>query len=118
MLNATTERTPGPWVVTYFDDAVEILDGADCGVVVGVMVIWGIAADVPDHREADAAFIFAACNNYERVCAERDELAKVLRAVGALDPSGAGDGFNEWGEATCFNQAQMLAGAALAKVQP
>lgn len=43
--------------------------------------------------------------------AERYLLA--LEAILELDPAETIEGYNEWGEALCFGQAQMIAEAAL-----
>ena len=37
-----------------------------------------------------------------------------LQAILELDPAETVEGYNEWGEALCFNQAQDIARAALA----
>jgi hypothetical protein len=41
------------------------------------------------------------------------ELEKALREISQLDPSDTKNGFNEWGEAECFNKAQDLAKRAM-----
>ena len=45
---------------------------------------------------------------------EIERLRVVLENIAELDPAtNSTDGFNEWGEADCFNQAQQLARDAL-----
>lgn len=42
------------------------------------------------------------------------KLIEVLRDIAALDPAtDSNAGFNEWGEAECFNKAQEISRAAL-----
>ena len=61
--------------------------------------------------EANAAFIVEACNNYERVCAERDALAEALKDVLRI-ATAASHGVT--GNAPRLERAR----AALAKVTP
>lgn len=50
----------------------------------------------------------------EAMEAEINRLAAALQAVADLHPAhDSKEGFNEWGEADCFNQAQALARKAL-----
>jgi hypothetical protein len=45
-----------------------------------------------------------------------EALLEALSRIAALDPEQDTDeGFNEWGEALCFNKAQDIARAAIAK---
>jgi hypothetical protein len=47
------------------------------------------------------------------------ELIEALKAIAELDPrEDSKAGFNEWGEAECFDKAQKIASAALKAVQP
>ena len=46
----------------------------------------------------------------DSLTAERDALAVKLKRIADLDPEKDSDaGFNEWGEAHCFNVAQFIA---------
>ncbi|HZF98289.1 MAG TPA: hypothetical protein VEY92_08615 [Pseudoxanthomonas sp.] len=48
-----------------------------------------------------------------------DLLIEALTEIAALDPrEDSLEGFNEWGEAECFEKAQSIARAALAAVRP
>lgn len=50
----------------------------------------------------------------EQVTAQRDAAVEALRQVKDLDPDvHSSEGFNEWGEADCFRQAQAIASAAI-----
>ena len=49
---------------------------------------------------------------------KHEELLKALERIASLDPDVDSDeGFNEWGEAECFNLAQNIAREALNKVK-
>jgi hypothetical protein len=60
------------------DEAMRALPTHAGGAVLRAALVWSTSPtfSTPDQREANAAFIVEACSNYERVCAERDELAK------------------------------------------
>ncbi len=46
---------------------------------------------------------------------DRATMSKALRLIAELDPLNDSDeGYNEWGEADCFRQAQIIARSALA----
>jgi len=45
---------------------------------------------------------------------ERNRYRKALQKICRLDPAGTEEGYNEWGEAACFNWAQDIAEEALA----
>lgn len=50
----------------------------------------------------------------EQAQEENDRLRAALEGIVALNPDiHSSEGFNEWGEADCFNQAQMIAREAL-----
>lgn len=67
----------------------------------------------PAEIEANAAFIVEACNNYERVKAERDELAAALkRTLDALFNETHGQKDTPWVATT-----KLEARAALAKLE-
>ena len=65
------KHTPTPWSMSWGKKRCRIEGGADG---------WEIAS-VTDNNPRDAAYIVEACNNYERVKAERDELLAALRKV-------------------------------------
>lgn len=66
-----SKKTPAPWAVWHDEfviakgkNANELLNVADCA--------------VSNNGAADAVFIVKACNNYERLKADRDKLAADL----------------------------------------
>lgn len=77
-MNTTQQCTPGPWECARNGDDWFVQDKLDCI----VSTTFCYAGDMTGRsHEANAAFIVEACNNYERVCAERDEFAKALRQI-------------------------------------
>ena len=48
-----------------------------------------------------------------KVVRERSRYRKALKKIRRLNPADSPEGYNEWGEAYCFNQAQDIAGEAL-----
>jgi hypothetical protein len=59
-------------------------------------------------------FIEGVIADAVRLQAENEALRKALDRIAALDPSVDSDqGWNEWGEADCFDKAQEIAKAAL-----
>jgi hypothetical protein len=65
---------------------------------------WGMAIPLMDK----------AADELDRLQAENEALRKALDRIAALDPSVDSDqGWNEWGEADCFDKAQEIAKAAL-----
>jgi hypothetical protein len=76
-----TKHTPTPWKVQYGS----IYQHESIGAARIASMDRGKDLTLPTERDANAAFIVDACNNYERVIAERDELARVLKlAKGAM----------------------------------
>jgi hypothetical protein len=60
------------------------------------------------------ALMHEAADELDRLFAENEALRKALDRIAALDPSVDSDqGWNEWGEADCFDKAQEIAKAAL-----
>ncbi len=48
---------------------------------------------------------------------DRAVISKALHLIAELDPLNDSDeGYNEWGEADCFRQAQIIARSALASI--
>jgi hypothetical protein len=46
------------------------------------------------------------------------EMIEALQKINSLDPSvDSSEGFNEWGEADCFNQAQTIAANILKQIE-
>jgi len=62
-----------------FHDTVEIHSSNDHGVIVARMPAWGLAAEMPDQRAANAAFIITACNEYDALKAQNAELVAALQ---------------------------------------
>lgn len=50
----------------------------------------------------------------DALAAENKALREALTKISDLDPADTSDGFNEWGEAWCFNASQRIANDALA----
>ena len=72
--------------------------------------IYRPAADAADEIEYIAAVSDGHFLQAMRNGAKVNELRDALEAIAALDPAtNSEDGFNEWGEADCFRQAQALA---------
>ncbi len=44
---------------------------------------------------------------------ERNRYQKALKKIRRLNPADSPEGYNEWGEAYCFNQAQDIVSEAL-----
>jgi hypothetical protein len=114
-------RTPGPWEVREWSDTlgydcmtggvavsgggfkdIAVLDGADYGQARCSEISVELRAEI----EANAAFIVEACNNYERVCAERDDLASAARRLLAeLSTSDSETQVNLWKEIQAMERA-------------
>lgn len=50
-----------------------------------------------------------------KVTRERNRYRKALKKIRRMNPADSPEGYNEWGEAYCFQRAQDLAGEALMK---
>lgn len=54
-----------------------------------------------------------------KVVRERSRYRKALKKIRRLNPADSPEGYNEWGEAYCFQRAQDIAGEALvSSVEP
>lgn len=70
-------HTPLPWHVNQLDGySIHGIRGWIADVTAGTMNEVSI-----EEREANAKFIVEACNNYERIKAQRDELLAVMKRV-------------------------------------
>lgn len=100
-MNTRTAHTPGPWRIAKRDAAV--ISGPT-----GEIAFCGSKDLARD--DANAAFIVEACNNYDRLLAERAELVTALERVrDEMEASGG------WvGDEECFSAIVAI----LAKVQP
>ena len=66
-------------------------------------------------RGKDLGRAAAAAELALKADAELERLRAALTRIAALDPhTDSPEGYNEWGEADCFNQAKDIARAALA----
>jgi hypothetical protein len=92
----TTQRTPGPWVVSFWVVSGQVFDGIRALTNDGGVPIMSdsgriCAVDAKSNpkrgkghqhecaeRDANAAYIVEACNNYERVCEELKKLAEFV----------------------------------------
>jgi len=107
MKTDTTKRTPGPWLRSSVNPMFIVGRDKD-----GLrMSICQITNSHREEAEGNASLILDACNNYERVKAERDELAAALaqitRATGANLATG-----------NKLDNINSIARAALAKLEP
>jgi len=95
------KHTPGPWV---WVDEYPINVNSSTGEF--------IATTTPNGRNPFQEDVYNA-----RLIAAAPELLAALEAIATLDPKhDSEDGYNEWGEAECFTKAQVIAQAALLKV--
>ncbi len=71
-------------------------------------------AKIPEHLNDDNP---QWCAN-ARAISLVPEMIEALQKINSLDPSvDSSEGFNEWGEADCFNQAQTIARAILKRIE-
>jgi len=79
MKTDTTKRTPGPWETDFTRNynAHDVI--RHNGVIIAVLPTS--ITHKQGERYANAQFIIESANNYERVKAERDELAAVLKTA-------------------------------------
>lgn len=71
-----SKRTPGPWQVAY--GKIITANTKEVGIA---KMDRDEPSTMPTERDANAAYIVEACNNYERIKAERDELVAALRQI-------------------------------------
>jgi len=108
-----SKHTPGPWeyrpAMNYIGYAIFPLGTlpslAACERYGEVMTLT--CFNFPGSTEANA-----------RIMAAAPELLEALEKIAALNPEEDSDsGYNEWGEAECFNKAQAIATAIIAKAK-
>lgn len=71
-----------------------------------------------DREVAQAAFNQLQEQVMKEIKRERNHYRKALRKILQLSPADTQEGYNEWGEAYCFQRAQDIAKGALEKVTP
>lgn len=71
---------------------------------------------VAEREVAEAVFELLQKRILGEVKRERKRYRKALREIQRLNPAHTQEGYNEWGEAYCFQRAQVIADEALEDV--
>lgn len=67
-----------------------------------------------DYEPAKTVFELLRGQILGKVKRERNRYRKALKKIRRMNPADSPEGYNEWGEAYCFQRAQDIAGEALA----
>lgn len=73
-----------------------------------------VGHQLADYEPAKAMFDLLQGQILGKVKRERNRYQKALKKIRRLNPADTEEGYNEWGEAYCFQRAQDIAGEALA----
>lgn len=115
LLALADKATPGEWITGHMREP----DGHALAWIGNHWVDPVTKVKGNEYKEAadDAAFIASApllAAELRKHAEMVDRLMEALRTITTLDPDkDSTEGFNEWGEADCFNKAQTIARAAL-----
>jgi len=74
-----------------------------------------IGHQLVEREVAQAMFELLQGQILGKVTRERNRYRKALKKIRRMNPADSPEGYNEWGEAYCFQRAQDLAGEALMK---
>ena len=72
-----------------------------------------IGHQLVEREVAQAVFDLLQGQILGKVKRERNRYRKALKKIRRLNPADSPEGYNEWGEAYCFQRAQDIAGEAL-----
>jgi len=72
-----------------------------------------IGHQLVEREVAQAMFELLQGQILGKVKRERSRYRKALKKIRRLNPADSPEGYNEWGEAYCFQRAQDIAGEAL-----
>lgn len=72
-----------------------------------------VGSQLVEREVAQAMFELLQEQVLGEVKRERNRYRKALKKIRRLNPADSPEGYNEWGEAYCFNQAQDIVSEAL-----
>ena len=72
-----------------------------------------VGHQLADYEPAKAMFELLQEQVLGKVKRERNRYRKALKKIRRLNPADSPEGYNEWGDAYCYQRAQGIAGEAL-----